>query len=358
WWNPEAMKALSDLVKSDEESLQLLYQAAARPGCRFDLKWSDGFAMMMPHLAKMRAICRFCVDATAVAVVEGNSELAGRRLKAAVAMACHATQEPSLISQLVAYAITNMAERTAEFALSKGSLSEADARAILAKITDLKLSNGMIRALQTERAMVLDIYDMARRDPASASALIGSSEGAEKITEWMWWLYVKGFPSLINADELAYLEFTDWSVRAAALPWAECRSEYQKMEEWTKEHFARALIARSVGPATYRVAQRRFETEVLLNLISGSLGLALYKQKTGQFPESLDALARINWPVPQDPFTDGPMKYTLQGDRYLLYSVGKDGVDDGGKPVWRMASHPPGPPPADQDLGDMPWQWR
>ena len=55
WWNPDAMKALSDLVRSDEKSLQLLYQAAARPGCRFDLKWSDGFAMTLPHLAKMRA---------------------------------------------------------------------------------------------------------------------------------------------------------------------------------------------------------------------------------------------------------------------------------------------------------------
>jgi hypothetical protein len=358
WWNPDAMKALSDLVRSDEKSLQLLYQAAARPGCRFDLKWSDGFAMTLPHLAKMRAICRFCVDAAAAAVVEGNSELAGRRLKAAVAMACHATQEPTLISQLVAYAITNMAERTAEFALSKGSLSEADAREILAKITDLKLSDAMIRSLQTERAMVLDVYDMARRDPASVGALIDSSEGEQKITGWMWWLYVKGFPSLINADELTYLEFVDWSLRAAALPWDECQSEYQKMEEWSKEHLTRALIARSLGPAVYRVAQRRFETEALLNLISGSLGLALYKQKTGQFPQSLDALAQINWPVPQDPFTDAPMKYRVQGDRYLLYSVGKDGLDDGGKPVWKMISHPPGPPPADQDLGDMPWQWR
>ena len=35
--------------------------------------------------------------------------------------------------------------------------------------------------------------------------------------------------------------------------------------------------------------------------------------------------------VPKDIFTEGELHYTVQGDGYLLYSVGVNGKDDGGK---------------------------
>jgi hypothetical protein len=37
--------------------------------------------------------------------------------------------------------------------------------------------------------------------------------------------------------------------------------------------------------------------------------------------------------VPLDPFSSRPLIYHPQGTNWLLYSVGQDGVDDGGKPV-------------------------
>ena len=39
--------------------------------------------------------------------------------------------------------------------------------------------------------------------------------------------------------------------------------------------------------------------------------------------------------VPQDPFSGQPLIYHAQGTNRLLYSVGPDGVDDGGKPLGR-----------------------
>jgi hypothetical protein len=37
--------------------------------------------------------------------------------------------------------------------------------------------------------------------------------------------------------------------------------------------------------------------------------------------------------VPLDPFSGRPMVYRQQGSNWLLYSVGEDGVDDGGESV-------------------------
>ena len=69
------------------------------------------------------------------------------------------------------------------------------------------------------------------------------------------------------------------------------------------------------------------------------LALEIYRDEQGGYPESLDALAPgILDAIPEDPFAaDGRFVYRRidrssdeHGRGYLLYSVGADGVDDGG----------------------------
>ncbi len=63
-----------------------------------------------------------------------------------------------------------------------------------------------------------------------------------------------------------------------------------------------------------------------------AIALSLYRHEHGRYPRQLsdlvpDYLARL----PLDPFTDEPLRYRLDtDDDYLLYSVDKNGIDDGG----------------------------
>ena len=67
------------------------------------------------------------------------------------------------------------------------------------------------------------------------------------------------------------------------------------------------------------------------------LGLALkiYKDEHGKYPTSFSELVPgIISKVPDDPFAlTGTFKYRLEKDKYVLYSVGPDGKDDGGTPI-------------------------
>jgi hypothetical protein len=36
-------------------------------------------------------------------------------------------------------------------------------------------------------------------------------------------------------------------------------------------------------------------------------------------------------PLPIDPFDGAPLRYRIDATEYVIYSVGKDGVDQGGK---------------------------
>ena len=50
----------------------------------------------------------------------------------------------------------------------------------------------------------------------------------------------------------------------------------------------------------------------------------------GALPEKLAELTACNLPIPTDPITNRPLKYRRTREGYIIYSVGINGVDDGG----------------------------
>jgi hypothetical protein len=71
------------------------------------------------------------------------------------------------------------------------------------------------------------------------------------------------------------------------------------------------------------------------NLLITALALHAYHLQRGKYPTALSALAPDDLAaLPSDPFaSSGALRYSLKGSKYILYSVGPDGKDDGGTPV-------------------------
>ncbi len=77
---------------------------------------------------------------------------------------------------------------------------------------------------------------------------------------------------------------------------------------------------------------RRIETR--RDLTQVALTLAIYRADHGMYPAGLHALTpRFIKAVPNDRYDKkgGPLRYRRQGDGYVLYSVGPNGIDDGGE---------------------------
>jgi hypothetical protein len=69
-----------------------------------------------------------------------------------------------------------------------------------------------------------------------------------------------------------------------------------------------------------------------IRMLLCALALRCYRLEHGELPAALADLAPEYLPeVPVDPFSDGPFVYRRQDGQYVLYSVGPDGHDDGGK---------------------------
>jgi hypothetical protein len=74
-------------------------------------------------------------------------------------------------------------------------------------------------------------------------------------------------------------------------------------------------------------------------LLTGELALRCYQAEQARLPARLEDLTtNCLSRVPRDPFSGLSLIYRPQGTNWLLYSVGEDGVDDGGKPTGRRTS--------------------
>jgi hypothetical protein len=91
------------------------------------------------------------------------------------------------------------------------------------------------------------------------------------------------------------------------------------------------LLLSNFLPAITAVFDAQDRDQTKLILVKVAAALALQRARTGAYPTKLDELVPAALPVmPLDPFSGKPLIYQPRGDGYLLYSVFKNGVDDGG----------------------------
>ena len=85
-----------------------------------------------------------------------------------------------------------------------------------------------------------------------------------------------------------------------------------------------------------QVRMREVEADTQNALLLTTLALRAYSLDHGAYPPTLAALApHYLQTVPADPFAlSGSLRYKLTGTKYVLYSVGPDGKDDGGTAIF------------------------
>jgi hypothetical protein len=128
----------------------------------------------------------------------------------------------------------------------------------------------------------------------------------------------------------------------AGITWDEVRRN--------ENRFAHYQLGKGFNPITWvltrlevwrgrqRTEMRQKRLVAHVRLLTAELALRCYQSEQGRAPTGLEQLVpKYLQHVPSDPFSGSPLIYRQQGTNWLAYSVGEDGVDDGGKPVRRSA---------------------
>ena len=145
-------------------------------------------------------------------------------------------------------------------------------------------------------------------------------------------MFLYAAAGLLDLDALSCLEYFEQLVAAASLPTHQQPAAFNAADAWlTGQPKWRSLVTRAFMTPIPRVAE--FFTNHPAKIRAARLVIAVerYRLAHGTLPATLDDLApQFVDAVPQDPFNGMAMRYTVTPTGYAVYSVGKDGNDDGG----------------------------
>jgi hypothetical protein len=365
WDNPKEMAALADLLTQDREALRLMWEATNRPACVFDVNWQSAVGTLFPHLSKMRTLARFESAAAAVSAFQGRQGEALERLRMGFVASRRVGRDPTLIAALVSSAMDAIMLRSAEYVLSRGPVPEGAARRLTEELRSTDGGRAFARAMQGERVTGLESFAMTgqrsggKAGGLAGAALAGSLAGGGGLLGWLHGSALGPVlrPFLLK-DELIYLDLMDRMEQTAATPWPAADASARRLEADIRHVHPWAVLTRMILPVLLRARTKAETTTVRRELLQIALGLHVYRQKHGAYPDSLDALRSLGWPVPLDRFSGKPFIYRCQGDRFLLYSIGQDMKDDSGKPIsylYHDRQKHPSPKQGNTDVGDLVW---
>lgn len=314
------LEAAEQLLARYRGSLDQMHQAAREGGqARFPTRFADGIQMQLPHAQQLRAGARLLALESAVAAHRGQPDTAVDSIVAIFAAARSLEQEPVLISQLVRMALGGMARQRIQWLLSAVTLDDGQLARLDAELAASDYQKPLRQGLLGERVIGIVAFD----NP-----------------ETLWEVApIINMHSFAAASDLAmYLKMMNEMI-AAAEKTGPGRKEAIELAETRLSQLAGTTSANLKYPFTLvllpglsAAGQAAARNEAERDATRVALAIERFRLRESRLPEKLDELVPgFLESVPSDPFNSGPLRYRTDETEYLVYSVGPNGVDDGGR---------------------------
>jgi hypothetical protein len=256
--------------------------------------------------------------------------------------------EPTLISQLVRMAIDSVAVHSLQRVLAQGAPPDAALAETQADLLREATQPRFLHGLRGERAMSFDVIDKLASGALRMSDLAGAAGGAEQ---------ARGLipPNIVGRviyrhNQALALRKMNEAVEIAKLPLPDQAERWERWEDGLKELQNQGQIQRMANTlvllllpamsAGYRADQR---TGCMLNAAATAVACERFRQAEGRWPDSLRELVpRYLRRLPADPYDGQPLKLAKHEAGLVIYGVGQDRTDDGGKLHPQGRSEQPG----------------
>jgi hypothetical protein len=331
-WPTEVRTRVQTFLQRNASPLAEIDRALKFRRFRFPVDYTPGFATELPQLRASKEAAVLLSLRTALSAEEGRewSQFLQRQIEFGEAL----NEEPTVIGFLVRCACLQIALNTAERSLAFSAPELDRCQRLSSVLLRAAETNLLPRSLIAERAIIMPVFrtvpdlsefsaeDTEEETPASTS----------RPRSYNGFLRAVGF---FDRDLNFYL-----GSMAAASDLAEkpapgnllLTNLFDNFHREAKEHFY--LFSGMLLPALGRVSIRQATVQANLRMAAVAFAIEGYQQMNGKLPADLEQL-RPNFlnDVPLDPFVGQPLRYSVLSNGYRLYSVGSDGVDNGGLPA-------------------------
>ena len=307
-----------------------------RPKVHFPVNWEEGFNARLPHFNMFQALARFFSVSVTAKLADGDAAGAFDDWKTSWALAEKLDDEPSLIADLVQISAIHMAIGTLREGIEEHRWTEGQLKAIQEILAATNPIRRGVFCISSERGIFNTSIEPSIGKVEMFNVLgIGSTNGgidsvAHAIRSLRartrnWW----------RQNQLWYNRFLD-----EELTMLDAEAEMMKPQSrqfdvtlfsgfWTQIDLGMALES---APVYQNVGKKFFHTHATVRMAGLACALERFRIANARYPERLEELTpQFIGKLPHDPCDGQPFRYRITPEGYLLYSIGMDCKDDGGK---------------------------
>ncbi len=349
------------LKQTYDPVLEELRAASRRPYCRFNIKYDYAPlpGITLDHLAPIKGIVNKVAWRAEAELALGRSQAAFDDLMLGLYVSDSVRDEPFLIAHLVRIACHTIMTRVIWDGLATHQWSEAQLQQLQAALAKYDFVADCEHVLRGERAGFGVRTVLQLMTPEGGAYLSGLMEN-NGLGRWIHrvmprgWYYFEAI-NVSRGFQFSMAPYDDW--RAGRLDMRGFLAGLERENEMFKNRnplntiFGHKIFVALLLPGTGRVFHRSLMAQGRIDLAETACALERYRLAHSQDPDTLEALVPAFTPkVPADPMSGQPLLYRKEGPQsYRLYSVGMNGVDEGGKVVCFKGGA------IDYDKGD--WVW-
>ena len=360
WFDSDGKRYTWAQVQSDldrnKDVFDELRAIVRSPVLRYPVRYQGVFTPL-PHLALQKTAAQWLSGSALFRIHTGDIDGAIDDIESIILLTRLDEHEPVVISQLVRIALVQIAVPHCWPLLQSHAAGDEQLARLQAVFASVDLIGPTILALEAGRASDRDTMNDLRRGKLSMSDLdVGGNwsdddeepQVLDKVPEEMKeairaavvypvWKY-----AFSHGDEKRLLEESQRLIDAArsskekrsathALAAAEAQEKKVRrdgeLNSW--RYLGTKLLVASVGKVSVRALRAQTHCRIAVAVIA----LERYRLRHKKFPASLNELVpEFVSEVPIDYMDGKPLRYRLDGDQFVLWSVGPNGKDDNGTP--------------------------
>lgn len=338
-------------------ALEELRQASLRPMARLPLNYDNGFedvGTFMPGLATEKRWAQF-LHLRAVAELQDNQGAAALEdIKLLLRLTDTLRSQPFLISHLVRIAMQAIALQPIYEGLAQHRWNDAQLAEFEAALGEKDYLADFQFSMRGERTCAIYTFEMWRRTREMKN-YSGDEAGNQIVTNSLRWtpstFFYQNELAIARMYDQFMLPLVDMTNRTVSL--VAYRAIEADMKEQVKHWSPYKILALMSFPAVGKAVIKFALIQSHVDLARTACALERFRLAHGNYPETLDVLApQFITQLPHDLINGQPFRYRRTGDgNFVLYSVGWNESDDGGKVVFGKGGR------VDNEKGDWVWQY-
>jgi hypothetical protein len=330
--SPAEREWIASYLAANREALELTRTASALTRSRYPVDLSPGFMARFAHVPTIENLVRALRLSVESAIAEERSGEAVESIAQILRVASSLDEEPTLVAFLVRLRMLRSATAGLERTLNALSLSEPDLQRLDRVFAAAGQQELLQRVMIGERALILPLFRMNGSDLGRVMGTMTAS-GRQPTALYAALVSLVRATGILERDMTFYAGAmrTNIAMAAPGPPRSLDLTDHvaaQSIEARRK----RCFFSAAVLPTGSKVATRDATGHASLRLARTALAVERFRAARGTLPAQLTELVPDFLPgLPADPFTGEPLQFKRTDPGYLLYSVGADRTDEGGR---------------------------